>query len=76
MRVLLTPRRLLEAVFLPWLFVIRPYLTYTYLGGWAAVLWSIAVPMCITWHSTFLVNSAAHVYGRRPYETGTCAALK
>jgi hypothetical protein len=48
---------------------------YTYLGGWSGVVWSIAVPMVITWHSTFLVNSAAHVYGRRPYETGTPAAI-
>jgi hypothetical protein len=62
--------RFLEVAFLPWLFGIKPYLTYHFLGGWSAVIWSIAVPMVITWHSTFLVNSAAHVYGRRPYETG------
>ena len=62
--------RFLEIAFLPWLLALRPYLTYTYCGGWGALVWSYAVPMVITWHSTFLVNSAAHVYGRRPYETG------
>eukprot|EP00879_Flechtneria_rotunda_P022364 GHRR01023598.1.p1 GENE.GHRR01023598.1~~GHRR01023598.1.p1 ORF type:complete len:117 (+),score=34.19 GHRR01023598.1:790-1140(+) len=34
------------------------------------VAWTIAVPMVFGWHSTFLVNSASHVYGRQPYETG------
>jgi fatty-acid desaturase len=72
---LLLLRRFLELAFLPWLLAIRPYLMYTYLGGWSGVVWSIAVPMVITWHSTFLVNSAAHVYGRRPYETGTPAVI-
>uniref|UniRef100_A0A383V3J7 Fatty acid desaturase domain-containing protein n=1 Tax=Tetradesmus obliquus TaxID=3088 RepID=A0A383V3J7_TETOB len=62
--------KFLEIAFLPWLLALRPYLTYTYCGGWAGLVWSYAVPMVITWHSTFLVNSAAHVYGRRPYETG------
>jgi fatty-acid desaturase len=60
----------MEVFFFPWLFIIKPYLTYTYLGGMSAVAWSIAVPMVAGWHSTFLVNSAAHVWGRQPYETG------
>jgi fatty-acid desaturase len=49
--------------------VIKPYLTYQY-GGIEAVCWTIAVPMVAGWHSTFLVNSAAHTWGRRPYDTG------
>jgi stearoyl-CoA desaturase (delta-9 desaturase) len=61
--------RFLEASFFPWLFVIKPYLTYQY-GGIEAVCWTIAVPMVAGWHSTFLVNSAAHTWGRRPYDTG------
>lgn len=61
--------RFLEVSFFPWLFVIKPYLTYQY-GGIELVTWTIAVPMVAGWHSTFLVNSAAHVYGRQPYETG------
>ncbi|KAF6260540.1 MGDG specific palmitate delta-7 desaturase [Scenedesmus sp. NREL 46B-D3] len=62
--------RFMEVFFFPWLFIIKPYLTYTYLGGMGAVAWTIAVPMVAGWHSTFLVNSAAHVWGRQPYETG------
>jgi stearoyl-CoA desaturase (delta-9 desaturase) len=60
----------MEVFFFPWLFIIKPCLTYTYLGGMGAVAWTIAVPMVAGWHSTFLVNSAAHVWGRQPYETG------
>lgn len=63
------PCRFLEISFFPWLFVIKPYLTYRY-GGMELVAWTIAVPMVFGWHSTFLVNSAAHVYGRQPYDTG------
>jgi fatty-acid desaturase len=74
---LLSVRRFMEVFFFPWLFIIKPYLTYTYLGGMEAVAWSIAVPMVAGWHSTFLVNSAAHVWGRQPYETGeTTVPLK
>ena len=62
--------RVLEVVFFPWLFIAKPLLTYHYLGGLAAVTWTLAVPMVLGWHSTFLVNSAAHVWGRRPYDTG------
>jgi hypothetical protein len=29
--------------------------------------------MVAGWHSTFLVNSAAHTWGRQPYDTGGCA---
>lgn len=61
--------RFLETFYLPILFVIKPYLTYQ-LGGLELVVWTLAVPMVLGWHSTFLVNSAAHVYGRRPYDTG------
>lgn len=61
--------RFLEVTFFPWLFVIKPYLTYQY-GGIEAVCWTIAVPMVAGWHSTFLVNSAAHTWGTRPYDTG------
>lgn len=63
--------RFLEAQFVPWLFIIKPYLTYQ-LGGIGLVAWALAVPLVTGWHSTFLVNSAAHVWGRRPYETGVC----
>lgn len=61
--------RVLEVTFFPWLFIVKPYLTYQY-GGMEMVCWSIAVPMVAGWHSTFLVNSAAHTWGRQPYDTG------
>lgn len=40
------------------------------LGGTNAVCWTLAVPIVWGWHVTFLVNSAAHIWGDRPYETG------
>jgi stearoyl-CoA desaturase (delta-9 desaturase) len=67
--------RIMEVTFFPWLFVIKPYLTYQY-GGMEMVCWSIAVPMVAGWHSTFLVNSAAHTYGRQPYDTGEWSYLQ
>jgi stearoyl-CoA desaturase (delta-9 desaturase) len=65
----------MEATFFPWLFIIKPYLTYQY-GGMELVCWSIAVPMVAGWHSTFLVNSAAHMWGRQPYDTGEFARAR
>lgn len=63
-----TPR-ILEVTFFPVLFILKPIITYR-LGGMAAVTWTIAFPLVVGYHSTFLVNSAAHVWGTRPYETG------
>jgi stearoyl-CoA desaturase (Delta-9 desaturase) len=40
------------------------------LGGAAALLWGYFVATVLLWHGTFLVNSLAHVIGRRRYETG------
>nr|HEX4314999.1 acyl-CoA desaturase [Kofleriaceae bacterium] len=49
----------------------------TYLAGWAidghgltALAWGFFVPIMVTWHVTFLVNSLAHVWGSQRYETG------
>jgi stearoyl-CoA desaturase (Delta-9 desaturase) len=38
-------------------------------GGWPALLWGFAVSTVILWHATFVINSLAHVVGRRRYET-------
>lgn len=51
------------------MFILKPLVTYK-LGGMAAVCWTMAFPLVLGWHTTFLVNSAAHVWGSRPYETG------
>ncbi|GBG00001.1 hypothetical protein Rsub_12728 [Raphidocelis subcapitata] len=62
--------RFLEVTFFPALFIAKPLLTYYYLGGMGAVAWTNAFPLVVGWHATFLVNSAAHVWGDRPYDTG------
>jgi hypothetical protein len=38
----------------------------------AALVWTFAFPLVVGYHATFLVNSASHVWGSRPYETGEC----
>lgn len=40
-----------------------------FLGGWSFVVWGIFVRLVLTWHCTWLVNSAAHVWGYRNYNT-------
>ncbi|MDX2270978.1 MAG: fatty acid desaturase [Cyanobacteriota bacterium] len=37
------------------------------LGGWSWVIYGIFVRTVWTWHTTWLVNSAAHRWGTRPY---------
>ena len=39
-------------------------------GGLPAFLWGFAVSTVFLWHGTFVINSLAHVIGRRRYETG------
>ncbi len=39
------------------------------LGGWQFILWGICVRVVFSWHATCFVNSAAHVWGRRRFET-------
>ncbi len=39
------------------------------IGGWTMVLWAIGLRQVIGWHSTFLVNSATHLWGTRRYAT-------
>ncbi len=38
------------------------------LGGWSFVLYGIVVRSVLLWHSTWLVNSAAHAWGYRTFE--------
>jgi stearoyl-CoA desaturase (delta-9 desaturase) len=38
-------------------------------GGWPFILWGICVRVVFSWHATCFVNSAAHVWGRRRFET-------
>jgi len=38
-------------------------------GGWSWVVWGIFVRLVVTYHATWLVNSAAHMMGYRTYRT-------
>ena len=38
-------------------------------GGWSMVLWGVFVRVVFGWHSTWLVNSAAHYWGKRRFDT-------
>jgi sn-1 stearoyl-lipid 9-desaturase len=40
------------------------------LGGWTWVVWGIFVRLVLSYHATWLVNSAAHSLGYRTYPTG------
>lgn len=39
------------------------------IGGWQFVLWGICLRIVFSWHTTWFVNSAAHVWGSRRFET-------
>jgi stearoyl-CoA desaturase (delta-9 desaturase) len=39
------------------------------IGGWSWVVWGICVRLVFCWHSTWLVNSAAHMLGYRSFKT-------
>jgi fatty-acid desaturase len=38
-------------------------------GGWSVMLWGIFLRVTLALHSTWLVNSATHMWGRRRFET-------
>jgi stearoyl-CoA desaturase (delta-9 desaturase) len=40
------------------------------IGGFAGLVWGFAVSTTLLWHATYSVNSFAHIFGRRRYETG------
>ncbi|HEV8590571.1 MAG TPA: fatty acid desaturase [Pyrinomonadaceae bacterium] len=39
------------------------------IGGFSMVLWGVFLKTVIGWHSTWLVNSATHLWGTRRFET-------
>jgi stearoyl-CoA desaturase (Delta-9 desaturase) len=49
----------------PWTFGVLAFL----IGGWAGLVVGFFWSTVLLWHLTFLVNSAAHVFGRRRYDT-------
>ncbi len=40
------------------------------LGGWQFVVWGVFARVVVGWHTTWFVNSLAHIYGKRPHDTG------
>lgn len=40
------------------------------IGGWPFVVWGLFVRSVLTYHSTWFVNSASHIWGYRTYPTG------
>lgn len=39
------------------------------IGGWTMVLWGVFLRVVWGWHTTWLVNSATHMWGSRRFET-------
>ena len=39
------------------------------IGGWGAVLWGVPLRLVAVYHATWLVNSATHRWGYRPFPT-------
>ncbi|MEK6334976.1 MAG: fatty acid desaturase [Acidobacteriota bacterium] len=38
-------------------------------GGWSYLLWGVLLRVTVNLHATWLVNSAAHMWGKRPFPT-------
>jgi len=49
----------------PWALAVTCWL----IGGWSGLVVGFFGSTLLVWHATFLVNSAAHVFGRRRYDT-------
>lgn len=54
-----------------WSFVTQiPLIAVLYwAGGWPFILWGVCLRVVFSWHATCFVNSAAHVWGTRRFET-------
>jgi stearoyl-CoA desaturase (delta-9 desaturase) len=39
------------------------------IGGWGALVWGFFIRTVMLWHGSFTINSLAHVFGRRRYQT-------
>jgi fatty-acid desaturase len=39
------------------------------IGGWSMVFWGVFMRVVVGWHSTWFVNSAAHYWGSRRFDT-------
>lgn len=59
--------RVLHVLHLPMQFALAGLLFA--LGGWPMVIWAIFGRLVFAYHSTWLVNSATHMFGYRTYKT-------
>lgn len=57
----------LDRVHILWTFLLAAGL-YAW-GGWSFVVWGIFVRLVLVYHCTWLVNSAAHVWGYKTYDS-------
>ncbi len=48
--------------------IISAFVLYA-IGGWSMVLWGVFVRVVVGWHTTWFVNSLAHLFGKRPFAT-------
>jgi stearoyl-CoA desaturase (delta-9 desaturase) len=57
----------------PWIYGVAAFGIGFWTGSWSGAFVALVVGFfwstVLLWHTTFLVNSAAHVFGRRRYET-------
>jgi stearoyl-CoA desaturase (delta-9 desaturase) len=55
----------------PWLFGAAIFLVgqWTGLGGWSALAWGLALSTVLLFHATFSINSLAHLWGTRRFQT-------
>jgi stearoyl-CoA desaturase (delta-9 desaturase) len=44
-------------------------LAFLLVGGGPALVWGYMVSTVLLWHGSFAINSLAHLYGNRPYDT-------
>ena len=50
--------------------IILMALVMLWLGGWGVMMWSVFLRVTLGLQSTWLVNSATHLWGKRRFETG------
>jgi len=48
--------------------IVSAFILYA-IGGWSMVLWGVFARVVVGWHTTWFVNSLAHLFGKRPFET-------
>jgi stearoyl-CoA desaturase (delta-9 desaturase) len=61
-----------ELIWLNRWYIVGPISTAVFcwaVGGWTGVLWGFSISTVILWHLTYSINSVAHIWGSRRYDT-------